>query len=58
MWQIYGIMALDIINERQREAAARRRANGPQRPAQPQLARTRARSAGLLTKVVRSTHRA
>jgi hypothetical protein len=58
MWQIYGMMALDLIRERHRSADRERRARGARRhPGEDEMV-TRAQRSSVLIETVRHGHRA
>jgi hypothetical protein len=58
MWQIYGMMALDLIRERHRTADRDRRARGASRHPRDEEIATRAQRSSLLIDTVRHGHRA
>ncbi len=61
MWQIYGLMALDLINERRREAEAQRRARRARRAGKHDLRgshESRVTANEAVRQAVLSTHRA
>ena len=58
MWQIYGLMALDLINERRREAEAERRARRAQRRVLRGSDEARAEAEETVRQAVLSSHRA
>ena len=58
MWQIYGLMALDLINERRREAEAERRARSARRRVLRGSDEARAQADETVRQAALSTHRA
>ena len=58
MWQIYGLMALDLINERRREAEAERRARRATRRVIRGSDEARAEADETVRQAALSTHRA
>ncbi len=58
MWQIYGLMALDLINERHREAEAERRARRAQRRELRGSHESRVAADEVVRQAVLSSHRA
>jgi hypothetical protein len=57
MWQIYGLMALDLIKERRREADAERRARQAQRHVVRGSVEARVEADETIRQAVLSTHR-